>query len=146
MNTNSAKAKLLTDNTNIQVALQFILRTLLKCLFKKQLNLSYFVKALKGKNVASVFLIIRAIPNIILNFSKNDKRTPENFYELLFGCSTTNFGPLSRGQLYSPDINPFSTNVPSLYPLKTSKNRRFSEGFRGYRSGTLVENGLITAF
>ena len=105
-----------------------------------------FRQSLKGKNVASVFLIIRAIPNIILNFSKNDKRTPENFYELLFGCSTTNFGPLSRGQLYSPDINPFSTNVPSLYPLKTSKNRRFSDGFRGYRSGTLVENGLITAF
>ena len=39
-------------------------------------------------------------------------------------------------------INPFSTNVPLLYPLKTSENRRFSNVFRGYRSGTLVENGL----
>ena len=38
-------------------------------------------------------------------------------------------------------INPFSTNVPLLYPLKTSKNRRFSV-FRGYTNGTLVENEL----
>ena len=38
-------------------------------------------------------------------------------------------------------VNPFSTNVPLLYPLKTSENRKFSV-FRGYRSGTLVENGL----
>ena len=38
--------------------------------------------------------------------------------------------------------NPFPTNVLLLYPLKTSKNRRFSVVFRGYRSGTLVENGL----
>ena len=33
-------------------------------------------------------------------------------------------------------LNSFSTNVPLLYPLKTSENRR------GYRSGTLIENGL----
>ena len=39
-------------------------------------------------------------------------------------------------------LNPFSTNVPLLYPLKTSKNFWFSDIFRGYRSGTLVENGL----
>ena len=39
-------------------------------------------------------------------------------------------------------INPFSTNVPLLYPLKTTENLRFSDVFRGYRSGTLVENGL----
>ena len=39
-------------------------------------------------------------------------------------------------------INPFSINVPLLYPLKTSENRGFSYVFRGYRSGTLVENGL----
>ena len=38
-------------------------------------------------------------------------------------------------------FNPFS-HVPLLYPLKTSENLRFSV-FRGYRSGTLVENGLI---
>ena len=36
-------------------------------------------------------------------------------------------------------INPFSTNVRLLYPLK---NLRFSDVFREYRSGTLVENGL----
>ena len=28
-------------------------------------------------------------------------------------------------------------------PLKTSGNLWFSDAFRGYRSGTLVENGLI---
>ena len=39
-------------------------------------------------------------------------------------------------------INPFSTNVPLLYPLKTSENLRFSDVFRGYRSRALVENGL----
>ena len=39
-------------------------------------------------------------------------------------------------------LNLFSTNVPLLYPLKTSENRMFSDIFRGYRSGTLVENGL----
>ena len=40
-------------------------------------------------------------------------------------------------------INPFSTNVPLLYPLKSSENLRFSDIFRAYKSGTLVENGLI---
>ena len=39
-------------------------------------------------------------------------------------------------------INPFSTNVLLLYPLKTSENRGFSEAFRGYRSRKLIENGL----
>ena len=39
-------------------------------------------------------------------------------------------------------INSFSTNTPLLYLLKTSKNRRFSDVFRGYRSGALIENGL----
>ena len=39
-------------------------------------------------------------------------------------------------------FNPFSTNVPPLYPLKRSENLRFSGVFGGYRSGTLVENGL----
>ena len=41
------------------------------------------------------------------------------------------------------DINPFSTTVPLLYPLKISENQRFSNVFRVYRSTTLVENGLI---
>ena len=39
-------------------------------------------------------------------------------------------------------LNPFSTNVALLYPLKTSEYRRFSNVLRGYRSGILVENGL----
>ena len=40
------------------------------------------------------------------------------------------------------DFNPFSTNVPLLYTLKTSENRMFSDIFRRYRSGTLVGKGL----
>ena len=47
-----------------------------------------------------------------------------------------------RWHIFSNGFNPFSTNVPLLYPLKTSENIRFSDVFRGYRSGTLVENGL----
>ena len=40
-------------------------------------------------------------------------------------------------------LNQFSTNFPLLYSLKTSKNPMFSDVFKGYRSGTLVENGLV---
>ena len=43
-------------------------------------------------------------------------------------------------------INPFSADVPLLNPLKTSENRRFSDVYRGYWSGTLVENGLTLGF
>ena len=38
-------------------------------------------------------------------------------------------------------INSISTNVPLLYPLKTSENLRFSDVYGGYKSGTLVEMG-----
>ena len=41
-------------------------------------------------------------------------------------------------------LNSFSTNILLLYPLKTSENLRFSDVFRDYRSGTLVENWLIS--
>ena len=39
-------------------------------------------------------------------------------------------------------LNIISTNAPLLYPLETSENLRFPDVFGGYRSGTLVENGL----
>ena len=39
-------------------------------------------------------------------------------------------------------LNPYSPNVTFLYPLKTSKNFRFSDIFRGYRNVTLGEYGL----
>ena len=75
----------------------------------------------------------------------------------------SNLSVISRAWLYSPLalfrgliipippglvcmeelLNPFSTYVPLLYPLKASEDLRFSDVFRGYRSGTLVENGLI---
>ena len=35
------------------------------------------------------------------------------------------------------------SNVPFLYPLKTSENQRFSDVFRGYRNRTLDWIGLI---
>ena len=41
-------------------------------------------------------------------------------------------------------LNPFSTSLPILYPLKTSENLQFSDDFSGYRRGKLVENGLST--
>ena len=41
-----------------------------------------------------------------------------------------------------PLLNPISTNVAILKPLKTSENLGFSDVFRGYASRTLVENGL----
>ena len=60
----------------------------------------------------------------------------ENFY-------FTTILQLSKRSWPLVAINPFSTNVPLLYPLRTSKNLRFSDIFRGYKSGTLAENGLI---
>lgn len=39
-------------------------------------------------------------------------------------------------------INPFSVNVPLLYPVKTSENPRVFDVFRGCTRGTLLENGL----
>ena len=42
-------------------------------------------------------------------------------------------------------INTFSINVSLLHLLKTSENLRVFYVFWGYRSGTLVENGLIAS-
>ena len=36
----------------------------------------------------------------------------------------------------------FQTNVPFIYPLKTSESLWFSDIFWGYRKGTLAWNGL----
>ena len=41
-------------------------------------------------------------------------------------------------------VNTFSTNIQIPYPLKTSENLAFSDIFWVYRSGTLLENRLIT--
>ena len=91
------------------------------------------------------------------NFSKNKKQNFHwiSIFLLLINVivikyvTETNFITMSRDVrntginiiLWS-NINPFSTNVPLLYPLKTSENRRLFDVFRGYRNGTLVENGL----
>ena len=70
----------------------------------------------------------------------------QNFYQkkssFLFVRDTTN-GFWNIQKLIIAGLNPFSANVPLLYPLETSENLRFSDVFREYRSGTLVENGLI---
>ena len=42
-------------------------------------------------------------------------------------------------------FNPFPTDVPLPYPLKT-ENLRFSDVLRRYRSGALVGNGLVFCF
>ena len=45
---------------------------------------------------------------------------------------------------FNRKLNPYSTNAPLPYSLKIRENLQFSDVFRGYRSGTLVQNGLIT--
>ena len=48
---------------------------------------------------------------------------------------------LFKAKFIECKVNPFSTNVPLLYPLKT-ENLQFSDVFRWYRNGILVENRL----
>ena len=43
-------------------------------------------------------------------------------------------------------FHPFQGNVPFLYPLKTSKNQRFSDVFREYRNKKLAWNELPNEF
>ena len=38
----------------------------------------------------------------------------------------------------------FQSNIPFLYPLKTSDNSRFSDVFNGHRNVTLVKMGYIS--
>ena len=69
---------------------------------------------------------------------------PEFFWCVLAAIrtrKTQGFGNFSRGDKHC--VNPCSTNVSFLCSLKTSENFRLSDVFREYRSGTLVENGLM---
>ena len=45
--------------------------------------------------------------------------------------------------LFFSSFNPFSTNVPLLYLVKTSENLHFFYFYRADRCGTLAEKGLI---
>ena len=45
--------------------------------------------------------------------------------------------------LHDCTFNPFLTNIPILYPLKTPENQVFFGVFRGYKMGILAENVLI---
>ena len=40
-------------------------------------------------------------------------------------------------------IDPFLTNEPILFPLKTPENQKSSNVFRRYKMGTMVRDGLI---
>ena len=40
-------------------------------------------------------------------------------------------------------IDPFVTNAPILYPLKTSGNQKAFGVFKGYKMGTMARNCLI---
>ena len=62
--------------------------------------------------------------------------TSKSVFKLIFQQQKSGFG----NYLVQVTISPFLTNVPLLYPFLY---RKFSDVFRGYRSGTLVENGLI---
>ena len=60
-----------------------------------------------------------------------------------WGLLKENYSRKSNSSVkHDSSINPYSTNVPLPYPLKVSENFRFSDVFKGYRSGKLVENGL----
>ena len=75
-----------------------------------------------------------------------------DFYIFEFSSDLENLPLVNIEWTFSPSLfpydllNPFSTNVLLLYPLKKSENRRFSDIFRGFKSGTLVENGLRHIF
>ena len=47
--------------------------------------------------------------------------------------------------LTQQNFKTFSANIPLLYPLKLSENRRFSDVFKGYRNKTLNGNGSMKA-
>ena len=46
------------------------------------------------------------------------------------------------GNMFKESINPCQVNVPSLYPLKWSKNLWLSDIFSGYRNGKLAKKLL----
>ena len=88
-----------------------------------------------------------------IRYNRDVFRTPSNIYNGTFGESIerlTFFAKTKSSQTFcrilsAPLIimvNPFSTNIPLLYLLKTSENLRFSNVVRRYRSEILVENGL----
>ena len=103
---------------------------------KKKLHLRRLTESwnTSGIDVPCSFIILFCISSpwkIRLNITNN---TRDNLKQISQRCGWRNFKWL----------NLFSTNVPLLYPQKTSENLRFSDILRGYRSGTLVENGLKT--
>ena len=65
-------------------------------------------------------------------------RKPKQILLKLFYSSLINNFFHYRGEKKPFSFNLFQANVPFLYPLKTSENRRLSNVFRGYRNGTLA--------
>ena len=71
----------------------------------------------------------------------------ENLCQMKIARAITHSVPLVS--FYTPfktSCNPFPTNFPISYPLKTSENQRFSGVFRGYKMGTLAGNGFENSY
>ena len=60
-----------------------------------------------------------------------------------YTCSLGKLGAYIPCMIERLMFNPFQTNVPFIYPLKTSENLCFYYAFSGYRNGILGWNGLI---
>ena len=86
------------------------------------------------KEFLKIWITARFALNYYCSKTLNMYRWFRNHLQVIFLCSTSN---------YESSKLIYFHNVPFLYPLKTSANRRFSDIFRGYRSRTLVENGSI---
>ena len=123
-----------------------LMMTMLQCKLAEAINLQdrYSVAQLhetlrsikqlpRGRSVRLIFSFLSLLFFIYLFFSGTES----------VSCKIRN--GLFRKESRVNENNPFSINVPILYPLKPLENFKFSDVFRGYRSGTLVENGLRTA-
>ena len=70
-------------------------------------------------------MIIRFLTVVVLTNILSDSSVTESFYSYLLIIS----------------LKLFSTNVPLLYPLKTSENLHSSDVFMGYREEILIKMG-----
>ena len=91
---------------------------------------SHLLKKSLMENFVSCAVIAQGLIRALLNNNRGSSCKNNDFYSLTIFAERFN-------------INPFSTNVPLLNSLKTSENLRFSHVFRGFKSGTLVGNGLM---
>ena len=81
-------------------------------LSKLSITNNFFSSNLLGKLMIETFfqhkLFVKTVFKFLCYkqfFFKSIFRTLVAFFILLFGCPTTNFGPLFRGESHSPDVN-----------------------------------------